>query len=279
MGPVTTFSHTLLRMGVWNLAGNSAFFGGSSLEPDSRRAWHQVLGLCYLDADFLILVEVTPESHLGWLAEKLAEKGLDYETTLLPQPGSHLHIGFLHRAGLSVENARFVPGSEGYYTGGRRAVAVDVRAGDRFKAVVVGTHLKSGRDTADQALRDSQCQVIGNWLTDIHATPGYMRHMLILGGDFNMIPGQDVSNFHHLGGDDVMDFASSWDLQDRYSHILSSGRANLLDGFAISRRFSTRYIRGSLRLFPMHWTLNMGRDKFRREVSDHLPFVASFRVF
>jgi len=272
-------SHTLLRMGIWNLAGNAAFFGGRSLEPGSRRAWHQVLGLAYLDADFLVLVEITPRSHLTWLAEKLAEKGLRYEATLLPQPDSHLDIGFLHKPGIEVTNPRFVPGSEGSYRGGRKALAVDVRAGARFKAVVVGVHLKSGRDTDEQVLRDTQCEVIGNWLTRTHATPGYKRHTLILGGDFNMIPGQDVSNFHHLGGDDVMDFASSWDLQDRYSHILSSGRANLLDGFAISRRFSTRYIRGSLRLFPMHWTLGMGRDKFRREVSDHLPFVASFRIF
>ena len=97
-------------------------------------------------------------------------------------------------------------------------------------------------------------------------------------GDFNMIPGEDVSNFHHLGGDDLMNFVSSWDLQDRFSHILEAGRANLLDGFAISRRFSTEYIRGSLRLFPMHWTMNVGRKRFRRDVSDHLPFVASFGI-
>ena len=97
-------------------------------------------------------------------------------------------------------------------------------------------------------------------------------------GDFNMIPGQDVSNFHHLGGDDLMDFVSSWDLQARFSHILSAGRANLLDGFAISRTFSTEYIRGSLRLFPMHWSMDLGRERFRETVSDHLPFVASFRI-
>lgn len=276
---MTSFSHTLLRLGVWNLAGNNAFFGGSSLEPGSRRAWYQALGLAYLDVDFLILVEVTPASHIDWLAGQMAEKGLDYDTTLLLQPESHLHIGFLHKREIQVDNPRFIPASQGYYTGGRLALAVDVRAGDRFKAVVVGVHLKSGRDTAEQALRDTQCQIIGNWLAETHATPGYKQHSLILGGDFNMIPGQDVSNFHHLGGDDVMDFASSWDLQDRYSHILSSGRANLLDGFAVSRRFSTRYIRGSLRLFPMHWTLNVGLDKFRREVSDHPPFVTSFRMF
>ncbi len=75
-----------------------------------------------------------------------------------------------------------------------------------------------------------------------------------------------------------MNFISSWDLQDRFSHILEAGRANLLDGFAISRRFSTEYVRGSLRLFPMHWTMNIGRERYRRDVSDHLPFVASFRI-
>ena len=98
-------------------------------------------------------------------------------------------------------------------------------------------------------------------------------------GDYNMIPGQDVSNFHHLGGDDLMDFISCWDLQERYSHILEKGRANLLDGFAVSRTYSTDYVRGSLRLFPMHWTMDLGREAFKKQVSDHLPFVASVRIF
>ena len=56
-------------------------------------------------------------------------------------------------------------------------------------------------------------------------------------------------------------------------------RANLLDGFAVSRTYATDYVRGSLRLFPMHWTMDMGRERFKDEVSDHLPFVASFRVY
>ena len=56
------------------------------------------------------------------------------------------------------------------------------------------------------------------------------------------------------------------------------GRANLLNGFAISRTYCTEYVRGSLRLFPMHWTMDMGREKYRTQVSDHLPFVATFRI-
>lgn len=38
------------------------------------------------------------------------------------------------------------------------------------------------------------------------------------------------------------------------------------------------YIRSGLRVFPMHWSMDMGRDRFRERVSDHLPFVASFRI-
>lgn len=271
---------SIAHVAVWNLAGNDKFPGGDGdgINPGSTKAVNQITGLANLDADFVTLVEVFPDTHLQVLTAGLAAKGLTYQTTFLPQPDSHLGIGFLHKPGIEVTNPRFIDGSQGTYVGGRLAFVVDVKIGG-FKAVVIGVHLKSGRDAPEQAMRDSQCQVIGAWITALHATPGYKQHAILLMGDFNMIPGQDVSNFHHLGGADVMDFVSCWDLQERFSHILESGRENLLDGFAVSRRFSDRYIRGTLRLFPMDWTLDMGRAKFRAQVSDHLPFVASFRLF
>ncbi len=276
---MAAFDHSLARFAVWNLAGNTPFNPGAGIGPGSTRAENQARGLALLDVDFITLVEVSPLAHITWLKDRLADYGLTYNVTIDQQPNTHLHIGFLHKPGIEVSNARFVPGSEGSYAGGRQAYAVDVEIGTRFDATVVGVHLKSGRDRPEQMLRDTQCRVIGDWITDLQTRAGYRRDMLALMGDFNMIPGQDVSNFFHLGGDDVMDFVSCWDLQDRFSHILGKGRANLLDGFAVSRRFSTDYVRGSLRLFPMHWTLDMGRERFRAEVSDHLPFVASFKLF
>ena len=168
---------------------------------------------------------------------------------ILPQPGG-LHIGFLHKKGVEVKNPTLIPGTEGAYLTGRRAISVDVKMG-KFSAHLLGVHLKSGRDKPEQMLRDTQCVAIGNYLTTLRNTPGFMRKTLLLMGDFNMIPGQDVSNFHHLGGDDLMDFVSSWDLQDRFSHILEKGRANLLDGFAVSWTYATDYVRGSLSLFPL----------------------------
>ena len=276
---MATFDHSLARFAVWNLAGNTPMNPEQGITEGGEKAENQAKGLALLDADFVTLVEVSPITHIQWLANRLQGYGLNYNVTIEEQPHSHLHIGFLHKPGIEVSNFRFVPDSQGEYSGGRMASAVDVEIGSKFDATIIGVHLKSGRKNPDPKLRDTQCKVIGDWITSLQTEPGYTRDMIALMGDFNMIPGQDVSNFHFLGGDDVMDFVSCWDLQDRFSHILKKGRANLLDGFAVSRKFSRDYVRGSLRLFPMHWTLDMGREKFRDEVSDHLPFVASFKLY
>jgi len=263
------FQNALARVAVWNLAG----FG----TIDQERMKRQAQGLALLDAELVTLVEVNPLSHIYELAAEISQYGIEYDATIVEQDGN-LHTGFLFKKGVDVSNLRLIEGSQGNYARGRKAVAIDVKIG-KFNATIIGVHLKAGRDKSEQRIRDTQCQVIGKWINTLRATPGYKTDTIVLMGDFNMIPGQDVSNFHHLGGDDVMDFVSCWDLQDRFSHILDKGRANLLDGFAVSRTYSKDYVRGSLRLFPMHWTMDMGRERFKDEVSDHLPFVASFKTF
>ena len=276
---MNSFKHSLIRIAVWNLAGYNQQNPSVGIHPDSERTKAQAEGLALLDAELITLVEVSPISHIERLVTLLEEDyNLSYNYTILPQPNGNIHIGFLHKEGITVNNAQFIVGSEGAYGNGRQAIRVDVSVG-KFKAILIGVHLKSGRDRPEQQLRDSQCKFIGEYITQLRETPGLKRRAILLMGDFNMIPGQDVSNFHHLGGDDIMDFVSCWDLQDRYSHILKKGRANLLDGFAVSRTYATDYVRGSLRLFPMHWTMNLGREAYKKEVSDHLPFVASFKIY
>ena len=276
---MSAFKHSLARIAVWNLAGFNRFNQAAGIDPSSDRAKNQAEGLALLDAELVTLVEVSPISHIDRLAFLLAEEyDVSYNHTILQQPNGNIHIGFLYKSGVEVSNAQLLPGSEGDYGNGRQAIQADIKIG-KFKAILIGVHLKSGRDRPDQQLRDSQCLAIGQHIAQLRQTPGLKQRTILLMGDFNMIPGQDVSNFHHLGGDDLMDFVSCWDLQERYSHILDKGRANLLDGFAVSRTYATDYVRGSLRLFPMHWTMNLGREAFKEEVSDHLPFVASFRIF
>ncbi|MEM9220584.1 MAG: GMP synthase [Cyanobacteria bacterium P01_F01_bin.150] len=262
---MSAFDQTTAKIAAWNLAG----FGGI---PDARLE-KQVEGLTLLDAEVVALVEINPISALESLRQGLADRGVNYETSILPQEND-LHIGVLFKSGITAENPRLLEGSDLGDPARRKAFIVDMTVG-RFDFMLIVVHLKSGRGAKEQRIRDEQAKVIGQFITERRQMS---REDILLVGDFNAIPGQDVSNFHHLGGDDLIDFVSSWDLQDRFSHILRTGRANLLDGFAISRTYSTEYIRGSLRLFPMHWSMNIGREQFRETVSDHLPFVASFRI-
>ncbi len=263
---MSKFEQTTARVAAWNLAGFNTI--------SSSRLALQVKGLALLDAEVITLVEVKPFAHMKAIIDGLAAKGCTYESVMLPQ-ASNLNIGVLFKKGVKAKNPRFIDGSDLGDSKKRKALVVDMKIG-KFDFILIAVHLKSGRNATQQKIRDNQCKVIGSFITDLRDVQ--KREDVLLMGDFNMIPGEDVSNFHHLGGDDIMNFLSSWDLQARFSHILPKGRANLLDGFAISRTFSTEYIRGTLQLFPMHWTMDMGRANFRKEVSDHLPFVASFRI-
>ena len=274
------FHHAVARIAVWNLA--------QFTPSNDERFLNQVKGLAILDAEVVVLVEVKPLAYIDRLSEGLSHLGLAYHTAILPQPFHDMNIGILHKPGVQVDNLALLDGSEYVETDatgvarkkGRQAMTADIRIAE-FSAHLIGVHLKSGRGATQQRLRDAQCKAIGAYIAAYKTAPGQSDDTVLLMGDFNMIPGQDVSNFHHLGGEDIMDFLSSWDLQDRFSHILPGGPANLLDGYAISRVPIKRraYLRGSLRLFPLHWTMDMGRARFRDEVSDHLPFIASFRIY
>lgn len=260
------FDHSTGKVAAWNLAGFKALRAG--------RLRRQAEGLALLDAEVVALVEVNPITAIDELKTNLKKDfKVEYRSRILAQ-NNKLNIGVLFKKGVIANNPRFIAGSDLGNPELRQAFVIDMAVG-KFDFMLIVVHLKSSRRLADQKTRDKQAKVIGKFITKQRQQS---REDILLLGDFNMIPGQDVSNFHHLGGDDLMDFVSSWDLQDRYSHILPKGRANLLDGYAVSRRFSTEYIRGSLRVFPMHWGMDLGRERFRDTVSDHLPFVASFRI-
>jgi len=271
----STFAKTTGSIAAWNLATFER------LTDDRIKL--QAKGLQLLDAELTTLVEIKNEDHIKDLVAHLSNGQVNYEYKFAEQspPGNNsnhgaMHIGVIFKQGVEVENVELMPGSDLGNPGYRKAFLCDVKLG-KFTFKLIGVHLKSGRKIEQQKIRDEQCKIIGNYIKNLRGSNDRNPDVLLM-GDFNMIPGQDISNFHFLGGDDQMNFVSSWDLQERYSHILPSGRENLLDGFAISKRYSTEYIKGSLRLFPMHWTMGMGQAKYRKEVSDHLPFVASFDI-
>jgi endonuclease/exonuclease/phosphatase family metal-dependent hydrolase len=262
---MSSFQHATCKIAAWNLSGYHP------IPPE--RLERQIEGLATLDAEVIALVEVNPLTALDTFKQGLHDLGVDYNSVHLEQP-RNLNLAVLYKQGVVAGDPEPIEGSNAGDVNARKAMVVNMKVG-KFDFDLIVVHLKSGRDKPEQEKRDQQAKVIGEY---IKAKISAGREDILLVGDFNMIPGQDVSNFHHLGGDDLMDFLSSWDLQARFSHILDKGRANLLDGFAIRRTYSKEYVRGSLRLFPMHWTMDIGRDEYRDTVSDHLPFVATFRI-
>lgn len=226
---MTQFKHTTARIAAWNLTGFN------NISPERRQ--NQIEGLAILDAEVVTLVEVKPFTYMQFLIDGLAQKGCTHKSVMLPQE-SDLNIGILFKQNIEAANPRFIENSDLGDPRKRKALVIDMKIG-KFDFTLIAVHLKSGREGENQQIRDQQCQVIGDYITELRQES---REDILLMGDFNMIPGEDVSNFHHLGGDDLMNFLSSWDLQDRFSHILPAGRANLLDGFAISRTFSTEYM-------------------------------------
>ncbi len=263
----TEFESSTASIAAWNLEGRTPI-------PASRLE-QQAEGIALLDAEVLTLVEVNPDSAMADLKTLLADDfDLCYSFEILPQTAIQ-NIAVMVKCGITIANPRFIDNSNLGDNTRRKAFVVDITVG-KFDFMLIAVHLKSARGAAAQGIKDEQAKVIGDFITDFRtANP---RDDILLMGDFNMIPGQDVSNFHFLGGADEMDFISSWDLQDRFTHILPTGRANLLDGYAITRTFTTEYIRGSLRVFPMHWAMEIGLNKFKETVSDHLPLVASFKI-
>lgn len=269
------FPKTTASIGAWNLATFEL------LSPERIKL--QAKGLRLLDAEFVTLVEIKNEDHVKDIANHLSKGDVKFNYVFIEQSRiegltnhNPMHIGVIYKDGIEVSNVELMEGSDLNESKHRKAFLCDVEIG-KFSFKLIGVHLKSGREVKNQKIRDKQCKVIGDYIKNLRGDDDRNPDVLLM-GDFNMIPGQDISNFHFLGGDDIMNFVSSWDLQERYSHILPSGRENLLDGFAISKNFSTEYIKGSLRLFPMHWTMGMGQAKYRKDVSDHLPFVANFDI-
>lgn len=262
------FTRTTATVVAWNFAGFNAI-------PPARQ--QQIArALADLDPELVAAVEVNPDNAIHDVAAALTEMGSCYDARILDQTATQ-NIGVLFKCEVQVTNPRLIPGSDDGNSSLRKGFAVDVRVG-QFDFLLVALHLKAGRTTQDRQIRDRQTAQIASFLASELA--GGERDVLVV-GDYNMIPGQDASNFTALNPGNMLRFVSTEDLSGQPSHIPQSGACdggNLLDGFAVARQHTAEYIDASLRIYPMHRALGMTLCAFGTEVSDHLPLTARFRI-
>lgn len=232
---------TTATIAAWNIEGFS------SIPPDEARRIAE--GIADLDPELIALSEVNPEHTAALLAGELNNVGAHYQVTL-PEQTPSLKLAILHKVGVEVSTPVLIPGSDDNNTNLRKALAVDVRIGE-FDFLLINVHLKAGRGPTPRSVRDRQCTAIAAFIAQ--RTSGPEQDVLVV-GDYNMIPGEDQSNFLNLNPTNSLRFVSTEDLSGQFSHIddpaVPTGK--LLDGYAVSRQDTIEYIDGSLQIVPLH---------------------------
>lgn len=278
---IAAFGQTA-TIAAWNLGG---------FEPiPPLRVGNQVRAIRNMNPDVMILSEVNPNTVATDIARQLG----NYQTILIPQ-GAMQNLAILYKTDSScVVNAQLIRGSDNNNNRLRKAIAAYVQVG-KFDFIVVGVHMKASRGNGapdfPQSTRTRQAQAIARF---IDSSSLWAEKDFLVVGDYNMIPGDDNINFTELspgtGQNELLRYVSSESLAGQVSHIGScpngQARGNLLDGFAISGRFTREYIPNSLRIIPFTDTsIFTGANgaaftcaNYRGLVSDHFPLVAKFRA-
>lgn len=260
-------SDTTAVIAAWNVAG---------FQPISAtKAEFIAKAIADLDAEVIALCEVKPDTIPDQLEDELDDLGADYDSVILDQTAGQ-NLAVLFKTGVTLTHPQLIAGSDDGNPSLRKALVANVKVG-QFDFILISVHLKAGRQSSARAIRNRQADVIADFIEN--ATSGAEKDVLLV-GDYNMIPGQDLSNFTRISANGFLRFISSEDLAGEISHISNpeGPTGSLLDGFAISNNHTREYVEGSLFIFPVFRALGLELTEYKEEVSDHLPLVARFRV-
>ncbi|MEW8051098.1 MAG: endonuclease/exonuclease/phosphatase family protein [Candidatus Thiodiazotropha sp.] len=259
------------RIATWNL-------GGFNRIPQSNLN-KIIQGLEKLDADVAVLPEINPLSHAEKITEKLSESPENcYQAKVLDQPKARQEIAIIHKCEVTVSTPMFLHGTNLRKKGYRNAIIAKAKVGE-FDFILIGLHLKAGRGKTNSLYRDRQLAFISGYIQGV--LQGSEKDILVI-GDYNMIPGDDFSNFTTLNSDKSLRYVSSEDLIGQGTHISCEGDnvriGNLLDGYGFTNIDDPEYQENSLRIIQMHTLLGLSLKNYQRKVTNHLPVIAEFNV-
>ena len=173
---------TTATIATWNIEG---FFRISD-----DRAAEIARGIVALDAEIIALQEINPDIAVQRIVATANSLGGQYADPIILDQPANQNLAIIFKTGVTVENPRFIDGSNLDIDSLRRAIVVDCEVGE-FDFTMITVHLKSGRSNANRRTRTQQCVVIADFIADVVATGD---DDVILLGDYNMIPG------HYLNG-------------------------------------------------------------------------------
>jgi len=261
----SSFKDTTANITGWNLAGFHPI--------PSKKAADFANAITYFDPEVLALVEVNPDDFIDKIIAELKKLGKSYKGVILDQT-SKQNIAIIYKDGVELSNLRLIDGSDNDNRYLRKALVADVKIGG-FDFILITLHLKSAREKEERETRDEQTKAIATFIKN--TTESTEKDVLVV-GDYNMVTGDDQSNFTNMNPTNYLNFVSD-SLKGQFTHISPSGKkGRLLDGYAISKDYTNEYVIGSIRIIPLHKILGLSLLNFRRNISDHLPVDAIFRI-
>ncbi len=275
-------SLTFTRIAGWNQQGVEFDNQGTPHpvnKPDQLRA-----AIAAMNADIIVMSEVNSKESMEEIVGTPFPNGVTYKLSMdddQPTP-QKIAVVFRDHPDIAVTNRRAIPGSDDNLPDRlRKAWAFDVKIRN-FDFLLIGVHLKSGRNNAERQTRNRQTKAIAQFVRQV--TNGTGEKDVLVVGDYNMIPGQDAQNFASLSpgssSHEFLRFISSATAPPSHIDKCVNGTptGNLLDGFSISRA-QTHEWTGFVKILRLHTIMtNMTCKKYHDTVSDHYPVVARFRV-
>lgn len=261
-----------ISVASWNIAANFHSIN-SGIERNIAE------GIKLIDADIIGLSEVRSRDSLQRIANILEnDHNLEYDMKFCEET-ANLHLGFLVKTRLNSGLGVQVTGSDLNSTRHRQACVTAVTAGE-FDFIAIVVHLKSAR--SGRATRVEQSNALAAFVRGV--TYFGERDVLLI-GDYNMFPSRDNDAFAALSPTNFLRFLTTEELCDpnglncEGTHIARGRVRNMLDGFAISRNFTTEYVAGSFDRIDLHTLMNKSLSSFvASDVADHLPIRAEFTI-
>ena len=273
---------TFARIVGWNQQGVEFDNQGVAQpvnKPDQLRTV-----IAAVNPDVIVLSEVNSRASMEEIIATPFANGATYKLSMDDNQPTIQKIAVLFKdhPDISVTNRRAIAGSDDNQADRlRKAWAYDVRIRN-FDFLLIGVHLKSGRESPEKTIRNRQTLAIAQFIRNETSNSGEKDVLVV--GDYNMVPGDDVQNFRNLSpgptSNEFLRFISSGLTPPSHISKCRQGvpQGNLLDGFSISRVHTGEWT-GYARILKLHNSLpNMGCWRYKNTVSDHFPIVARFKV-
>lgn len=246
------------------------------LEPVESRIDQMIEAIKTIDADILVVIELTPESAAQTLKDELQRAGMKYDFALA-QKRERQSICVFYKPAVKLSHIKPLTQTDLGNPYLRQAFTAKALVGNfDFNLIAVHNKSKIPSESGDSTeMRNRQLNILRDYVRS--ATKGREKDAILI-GTFNMIPDDDKDQFDRLNKFENLTFIAQPSKKAPFTFIARNGRStSFIDGVAITKGVK-EWVPGSFETVPLYDTFGRGKLWFREKVSDHVPIKVRFKT-